>query len=50
MMQILKKINSPDADIARFNKLIVKRYIFHDVSPLMIPYRNNINFLSILLR
>jgi hypothetical protein len=33
MMQMIKTINSLDDDIACFDKLIVKKYVFHDVSP-----------------
>jgi hypothetical protein len=44
MMQMLKIIISPDADIASFDKLTRKIYVFYDVSPLIIPYHNNINF------
>jgi hypothetical protein len=45
-MQMFKTINPPDVDITRSNKLTINLYIFTDVSPYIIPYRNNINFLS----
>jgi hypothetical protein len=47
MMQMFKTINSPDADIATiacFDKLTRKIYVFYDVSSLIIPCHNNINF------